>query len=132
MGLYVLRRFKVNRPLGLSGQAQAAADDWTADAQNTPQVWLHVQLLNASATVVADARDRALAVGGVSVCHASVTLPPLPTFGPQTQRMAEHRTWFAAARLQCLPWWLARAKKARRPAWGAAWPMDCITGWPVG
>jgi|GEM_PF-3784920 len=45
-----------------SGQAQAAADDWTADAQNTPQVWLHVQLLNASATVVADARDRALAV----------------------------------------------------------------------
>ena len=93
-----------------SGQAQAAADDWTADAQNTPQVWLHVQLLNASATVVADARDRALAVGGVSVCHASVTLPPLPTFGPQTQRMAEHRTWFAAARLQCLPWWLARAK----------------------
>ena len=45
-----------------SGQAQAAADDWTADAQNTPQVWLHVQLLNASATVVADANGRLLLI----------------------------------------------------------------------
>lgn len=69
---------------------------------------LHVQLLNADAAVQAQVAALARQVGAVSVCHVQVALPSLPSFGPQSQRMAEHRTWFAAARLLCLPAWLER------------------------
>lgn len=80
---------------------------WKALQSHPAGLHLHIQLVNTDQPLNGQLAALAAEAGHCSAAVEAVRLPALPV-PPTLQHMAEHRTWFACARLRVLPWWLER------------------------
>lgn len=85
---------------------QQLIDSWRMLGED-PGLWLHIHLINAEPQARQVVVQWAQSCASISLSGEIVALPPKPSlWGPTPDRMAEHRTWFACARLRMLPFWL--------------------------
>jgi len=80
----------------------------SSDTSSARTLHLHMHLINAEQALCSQLATLAVEAGCCSVALETLPLPALQQIATNGST-AEHRTWFACARLRVLPWWLERA-----------------------